>query len=132
MLGGFHDAEDLVQETLLRAWRGLGGFQFEGWGSFRSWLYRIATNACLTALASRARRLLPEMLDPPADRMPEGGPATEIPWLEPYPDMARHRPRCGDGVRAREAAETGGGILRLHVVGQPGPRSRNRRVAPRT
>jgi len=88
MLGGFHDAEDLVQETLLRAWRGLGGFQFEGWGSFRSWLYRIATNACLTALASRARRLLPEMLDPPADRMPEGRPATEIPWLEPYPDMA--------------------------------------------
>ena len=86
MLGSLQDAEDLVQETLLRAWRGID--RFEGRASFRSWLYRIATNACLNALASRssARRLLPEAHGPPADRLPDGGPATEIAWLEPYPD----------------------------------------------
>ena len=90
MLGAFHDAEDLVQETFLRAWRGVGAFQFRGLGSFRAWLYRIATNACLTALAGRsnARRVLPEGLGPPSDRMPEGEPAMEIQWLEPYPDAA--------------------------------------------
>ncbi|HET9001402.1 MAG TPA: sigma-70 family RNA polymerase sigma factor [bacterium] len=88
MLGAFYDAEDLVQETFLRAWRGVGAFQFRGAGSFRGWLYRIATNACLKALARRsnAQRVLPERLGPPSDRMPEGEPATEIPWLEPYPD----------------------------------------------
>src|SRR5215203_554002 len=60
MLGSLQDAEDLVQETLLRAWRGLD--RFEGRASFRGWLYRIATNACLNAIASRqsARRILPE------------------------------------------------------------------------
>jgi RNA polymerase sigma-70 factor (ECF subfamily) len=90
LLGAFHDAEDLVQETFLRAWRGIGAFEFRGPGSFRGWLYRIATNACLTALASRsnARRMLPERLGPPSDRMPEGEPATEIQWLEPYPEAA--------------------------------------------
>jgi RNA polymerase sigma-70 factor, ECF subfamily len=90
MLGSFHDAEDLIQETFLRAWRGVGTFQFQGSGSFRGWLYRIATNACLKALASRSktRRVLPETLGPPSDRVPEGEPATEIPWLEPYPDAA--------------------------------------------
>ena len=79
MLGGFHDAEDLVQETLLRAWRGLAGF--EGRSSFRAWLYRIATNACLDVLATRAgtRRVLPDTLSPPSDKMAEGAPATEIP-----------------------------------------------------
>src|SRR6516162_8607584 len=83
MLGGFHDAEDLVQETLLRAWRGLGGF--EGRSSFRAWLYRIATKARLDVLATRAgtRRELPDTLSPPSDKMAEGAPATEIPWLEP-------------------------------------------------
>ncbi len=87
MLGSLHDAEDQVQETLLRAWRGFAGFQ--GRTSFRSWLYRIATNACLNALASRAsaRRVLPETLGPPSDRMPGGEPA-EVEWLGPYPDAA--------------------------------------------
>jgi RNA polymerase sigma-70 factor (ECF subfamily) len=88
MLGSLHDAEDLVQETFLRAWRGLD--RFEGRASFRGWLYRIATNACLNALASRVstRRTLPEMHGPPSDQVPDGGPATEITWLEPYPDAA--------------------------------------------
>jgi RNA polymerase sigma-70 factor, ECF subfamily len=88
MLGSLQDAEDLVQETFLRTWRGLAGF--EGRASVRSWLYRIATNACLNALASRASasRVLPEMHGPPADQVPDAGPATEIAWLDPYPDAA--------------------------------------------
>src|SRR5713101_4353387 len=88
MLGSFHDAEDAVQETFLRAWRGLD--RFEGRASFRNWLYRIATNACLDVLARRrgARRILPEAYGPPADQPPSGTPATEIAWLEPYPDAA--------------------------------------------
>lgn len=88
MLGSLHDAEDQVQETFLRAWRGLK--RFEGRASFRSWLYRIATNACLNALASRLtpHRILPETHGPHANQMPEGMPATEMSWLEPYPDTA--------------------------------------------
>ena len=88
MLGSFQDAEDLVQETYLRAWRGLN--HFEGRTSLRNWLYRIATNACLTALAKRAniRRALPEAQGAPAEEMPGSAPVTEAPWLEPYPDTA--------------------------------------------
>ena len=85
MLGSVHDAEDLVQETYLRAWRSFDNF--EG-GSFRAWLYRIATNACLNALASRkhAQRLLPDQHAPATTQMPNGKPATDVAWLEPYPD----------------------------------------------
>ena len=88
MLGSIHDAEDVVQETFLRAWRGLGGF--EGRTSFRNWLYRIATNACLSFLArhANARRVLPEMQGPPVDFSPLSAPDAEIAWLEPYPDAA--------------------------------------------
>jgi RNA polymerase sigma-70 factor (ECF subfamily) len=87
MLGSLHDAEDLVQETYLRAWRGLG--RFEGRTSLRSWLYRIATNACLNVLATRerARRVLPEAQGA-ANGPPGGTPATEVAWLEPYPEAA--------------------------------------------
>src|SRR5262249_9169513 len=85
MLGSLHDAEDLVQETYLRAWRSFDSF--EG-GSFRAWLYRMATNACLNALASRkhAQRLLPDQRAPASTQMPDGTPATDVAWLEPYPD----------------------------------------------
>ena len=88
MLGSVHDAEDLVQESLLRAWRGLDGF--EGRTSFRGWLYRIATNACLTALSRRAKdgRVLPEREGPPSAFAPLETPANEVAWLEPYPDSA--------------------------------------------
>jgi RNA polymerase sigma-70 factor, ECF subfamily len=85
MLGSLHDAEDLVQETYLRAW---GSFErFEG-GSFRAWLYRIATNACLNALSGRkhTRRWMPDQRAAATHQMPDGKPATDVAWLEPYPD----------------------------------------------
>ena len=83
MLGSYHDAEDQVQETFLRAWRGIRNF--EGRASIRHWLYRIATNACLNALASRrtASRVLPEALSPPTEEIPDREPAIDIAWLEP-------------------------------------------------
>jgi RNA polymerase sigma-70 factor, ECF subfamily len=86
MLGSVHEAEDLVQETYLRAWCNFGSF--DGRGSFRAWLYRIATNACLNALASRkhVQRLLPDQQAPATSQMPDGTPATDLAWLEPYPD----------------------------------------------
>jgi RNA polymerase sigma-70 factor, ECF subfamily len=86
MLGSVQDAEDQVQETLLRAWRGYGGF--EGRSSVRTWLYRIATNACLRALETRARRPLPSGIGVPAEdpdaSLPPAQP--EVPWLQPAPD----------------------------------------------
>jgi RNA polymerase sigma-70 factor (ECF subfamily) len=87
MLGSVHDAEDLVQETMLRAWRSYDGFD-EQRASLRTWLYRIATNACLTALESRSRRPLPSDLTGPsheADKLPVGR-RPEITWLQPFPD----------------------------------------------
>ncbi len=87
MLGSIHDAEDVVQETYLRAWRSYGGF--EGRSSVRTWLYQIATNRCLTELARHDRRhVLPSGLgNPESDpgvRVEEGG--SEVNWLEPVPD----------------------------------------------
>ena len=86
MLGSVHDAEDLVQETYLRAWRSYGGF--EGRSSVRTWLYQIATNACLTELGRRGRRVLPSGL-----HEPEPDPAVYpelagvgVRWLQPAPD----------------------------------------------
>jgi len=85
MLGSVHEAEDLVQETYLRAWRSYHGF--EGRSSLRTWLYRIATNACLNALESRSRRPLPTGLGAPsADPDDPLVEQTEVPWLEPVPD----------------------------------------------
>jgi RNA polymerase sigma-70 factor, ECF subfamily len=88
MLGSLHDAEDQVQETLLRAWRSFP--KFEGRSSIRNWLYRISTNVCLDAIASRKARsrILPQALGGPTEQMPEGKPSTEIAWLGPYPDFA--------------------------------------------
>jgi len=85
MMGSVHDAEDLVQETYLRAWRHYDGF--EGRSSLRTWLYRIATTQCLTALDSRGRRPLPTGLGAPAaDPAAPLVERTEVPWLEPVPD----------------------------------------------
>ena len=85
MLGSVHDAEDALQDTLLRAWRGLPRFQ--GRSSVRSWLYRIATNASLDALGRRPARMLPLDHGPASD--PHDGPGrplVESVWIEPYPD----------------------------------------------
>jgi RNA polymerase sigma-70 factor (TIGR02960 family) len=86
MLGSIHDAEDLVQETYLRAWRAFGGF--EGRSSVRRWLYKIATMACLTALQTRSRRPLPSGLGAPADdhRVAVAPGETSVAWLQPAPD----------------------------------------------
>jgi RNA polymerase sigma-70 factor (ECF subfamily) len=84
MLGSFEAAEDLVQETFLRAWRARAGF--EGRATVRAWLYRIATNACLDSLKSDLRRALPHQVAPanvPGEALP---PLPEVLWLEPYPD----------------------------------------------
>jgi RNA polymerase sigma-70 factor, ECF subfamily len=86
MTGSLHEAEDLVQETYLRAWRAYGGFEHRA--SVRTWLYRIATNAGLTALAHRSRRPLPSGLGPPSSD-PYAVPAPvagDVPWVEPVPD----------------------------------------------
>lgn len=86
MLGSVDEAEDLVQETYLRAWRSYAGY--EGRASLRTWLHRIATNTCLTALESRTRRPLPSGLGGPSDapEEPLSAPATDVPWLQPLPD----------------------------------------------
>jgi RNA polymerase sigma-70 factor (ECF subfamily) len=85
MLGSPFDADDALQEMLLRAWRGLGAFDTDR--PIRPWLYRIATNVCLDALAKRPRRVLPPEHGPPSspDEGP-GAPVMELIWLEPYPD----------------------------------------------
>ncbi len=82
MLGSLTDAEDMLQETLLAAWRGLAGFQ--GRSSLRSWLYRIATNTCLNAIRSSARRMPTEPRPP--FQPPEPTQRNEITWLQPYPE----------------------------------------------
>src|SRR5438876_9861964 len=100
MLGSVHDAEDALQEALLRAWRGLS--RFEGRSSLRSWLYTIATNASLNAIEKRPKRVLPIDYGPPAD--PHGGPGepiVESVWVEPYPDEVLG---LEDGFAAPEAS----------------------------
>jgi RNA polymerase sigma-70 factor (ECF subfamily) len=99
LLGSLPDAEDALQEALLRAWRGLVGF--EGRSSLRAWLYKIATNTCLNLIARRPKRVLPLDYGPAAD--PGAGiglPPTESAWVDPYPDGALG---LQDGYAAPEA-----------------------------
>jgi RNA polymerase sigma-70 factor, ECF subfamily len=105
LLGSVHDAEDLVQDTLLRAWRAVDSYD-ETRASLRTWLYRIATNACLTALAGRTRRALPAGLGTPSyDPQDAFAPGFEVPWVQPVPDALLPDP-----------AGTPDGSLRLAVV----------------
>src|SRR5213078_14511 len=99
MLGSVHDAEDALQETLIRAWRGLAGF--EGRSSLRAWLYRIATNTTLTLIDKRPKRVLPIDYGPAADpHEGPGEPLVESVWVEPYPD---EKLGLEDGYAAPEA-----------------------------
>jgi RNA polymerase sigma-70 factor, ECF subfamily len=85
MLGSLDDADDAVQDTMVKAWRGLA--RFAGRSSLRAWLYRIATNVCLDTLDHRARRVLPAAVAAPADpAVPPAPDDHETPWLQPYPD----------------------------------------------
>src|SRR5918994_2908007 len=109
MLGSVHDAEDALQDALLRAWRGLCGFH--GRGKVRNWLYRIATNACLDAVSRRPKRVLPiDYGQPVGDEGHElGEPVAESLWVEPYPDeiMGLEDGYAGPAARyeQREAVE---------------------------
>ena len=110
MLGSLHEADDLVQEAYLRAWRSFASF--EAGTSFRAWLYRIATNACLNALATRKhmQRLLPDQMGPATMQMPDAAPATDVAWLEPYPDsnlegVADDAPNPETRYTSREAVQ---------------------------
>src|SRR3954470_14822436 len=108
MLGSVHDAEDLVQETCLRAWRAKDRYD-ESRSSLRTWLYRIATNACLTALEGRSRRPLPAGLvaeSDPRGPLVHGG---EVTWLQPLPDSLL-------SVSEPEAVTIDRGSLRLAFV----------------
>jgi RNA polymerase sigma-70 factor (ECF subfamily) len=97
MLGSVHDAEDALQDALLRAWRGLP--QFEGRSSLRSWLYRIATNSCLRLIERRPKRVLPIDYGPQSDAHDDPAPPlVESIWIEPYPDAA-----IADGFAGPEA-----------------------------
>jgi RNA polymerase sigma-70 factor (ECF subfamily) len=112
MLGSPFDAEDAVQETMVRAWRALD--RFDGRSSLRSWLYRIATNVCFDALGASKRRALPIDLSPAASPPVEaslGAPLEERTWLEPAPD-ARVLPETGDPADLAVARES----VRLALV----------------
>src|SRR5438067_1980287 len=99
MLGSLHDAEDALQDALLRAWRGLR--RLEDRGSLRAWLYRIATNTCLDVIARRPKRVLPIDYGPPTDpHAGPGEPVVESVWVEPYPDETLG---LEDGYAAPEA-----------------------------
>jgi RNA polymerase sigma-70 factor (ECF subfamily) len=110
MLGSLEDSEDLVQETFLRAWRKRASFSADGPSSFRAWLYRIATNACLDLLRSRPRRVVPQELAAAGDPAATPAPPADLPWLQPYPDrllesIASAEDEPGSAVVARETVE---------------------------
>jgi RNA polymerase sigma-70 factor (ECF subfamily) len=106
MLGATHDADDAVQDAMVRAWRGLP--HFEGRGSLRSWLYTVATRTCLDAVEARGRRALPVDLGPSSDRaVLDQAPLTDVAWLGPYPDAGLSDGPVGPEARyeQREAVE---------------------------
>ncbi|MFC9252623.1 sigma-70 family RNA polymerase sigma factor [Amycolatopsis thailandensis] len=106
MLGSAHDADDALQDALLRAWQGLE--RFEGRSSMRTWLYTVATRTCLDTAAARGRRALPMDLGPSSDRaVLEHTPMTEVAWLGPYPDGSLGWGPAGPDTRyeQREAVE---------------------------
>jgi RNA polymerase sigma-70 factor (ECF subfamily) len=104
MLGSVEDAEDVVQETLLRAWRKRETYR--GRATVKAWLYGIATNACLDVLDRRARRVLPPAVVAAADpRVMPLPPASEVGWLEPYPDVRLDEAGVEELIVSRETIE---------------------------
>ncbi len=123
MLGSLQDAEDLTQETLLRAWRNLD--RYAGRGSVRGWLYRIATNACLDELQHRHRRLLPVMLGEPRTTFVPSEPVpAETPWLEPLPDSWVELVDTAPGPEARYEAKESIELAFVAALQRLGPRQR--------
>jgi RNA polymerase sigma-70 factor, ECF subfamily len=123
MLGSAEDAEDVVQETFLRAWRRRETFR--GTAPLRAWLYGIATNASLDLLARRSRRLLPQLVSEPTDLGVIPEPTDEMTWLEPYPDRLLDEVVSGEdppdeAIVARETVE----LAFLVAIQQLPPRQR--------
>ena len=121
MLGSPHDAEDALQEALVRSWRGLPGFR--AGAPVRPWLFRIATNACLDALARRPRRLLSTDRRPPTE--PGGAPGAPLEepiWLEPYPDgiydLGDRQSEPGARYEQRESVELAFVAALQHLPGR--------------
>src|SRR5262249_20108362 len=104
MLGSLEDAQDALQEAFLRAWKGRATYRAQS--TFRAWLYRITTNACLRVLERGHRRLVPDETGPPPTVGPRPLPYADLPWLQPYPDLLLDAgPEPGDAVIARETIE---------------------------
>jgi RNA polymerase sigma-70 factor, ECF subfamily len=104
MLGSLEDAQDALQEAFLRAWR--SRTTYDGRSTFRAWLYRITTNACLRILERRPRRLVPYEAGPAAELGTRPVPPADLPWLQPYPDLLLDQgPEPEDAVVARETIE---------------------------
>ena len=104
MLGSLEDAQDALQEAFLRAWSGRATYR--GQSTFRAWLYRITTNACLRILERRPRRLVPYEAGPAAELGARPVPPADLPWLQPYPDrLIDERPEPDDAVVTRETIE---------------------------
>ena len=104
MLGSLEDAQDAVQDALLRSWRSRG--TYDGRSTFRAWLYRITTNACLRILERRPPRLVPYEVGPAAEPGAPPLPPADLPWLQPYPDrLLDQGPEPSDAIVARETIE---------------------------
>lgn len=125
MLGSLHEAEDAVQETMLRAWRGFD--DFEARASIKNWLYRIATNVALNMVASRSKRgrMMPAQLGGPSTERPQGRPDAEALWVEPYPDAELESlPDPGAGPDARYELRESVRLAFITAIQQLPPRQR--------
>ena len=121
LVGSVADAEDLVQDTLLAAWRGIGAFA--GRASLRTWLYRIATNRCLNAMRDRQHRPLP-VTTAPSIPLPAPSRLCEVPWLEPYPDLAAEFEESVPGPEARLESREAISLAFVAAVQTLSPRQR--------
>jgi len=122
MLGSLYEAEDAVQETMLRAWRGFD--HFEARASLKNWLYRIATNVSLS-MAARRRRVMPPQLGGPSTGRPQGRADEETPWIEPYPDAElENLPDPADGPDSRYELRESVRLAFITAIQQLPPRQR--------